>query len=254
MTSETAYLNGGNANHHHQHNNYHLKPPTNDNSFTQSSSSSSPSPSSSSSLNNSSSEQQQQQQDVAPLYDPSIKYPLENSWSFWFYKGEKSKSWKENVKFITTVDYVEDFWAVYNHLQLVSKINVGCDYMFFKKDVPPMWEDPANSDGGVWKLNLDKKYHNSCLDTYWLNILLALIGDQFCEEAPFVNGVWVNVRGKIDKISLWTRSAKNAEAQLKIGNRFREILGIKEKEQILSYEEHAASAAGGADTGALYKV
>lgn len=37
-------------------------------------------------------------------------------------------------------------------------------------------------------------------------------------------------------------------------NRFREILGIKEKEQILSYEEHAASAAGGADTGALYKV
>ena len=60
---------------------------------------------------------------------------------------------------------------VYNHLQLVSKINVGCDYMFFKKDVPPMWEDPANSDGGVWKLNLDKKYHNSCLDTYWLNIV-----------------------------------------------------------------------------------
>lgn len=116
MTSETAYLNGGNANHHHQHNNYHLKPPTNDNSFTQSSSSSSPSPSSSSSLNNSSSDQQQQQQDVAPLYDPSIKYPLENSWSFWFYKGEKSKSWKENVKFITTVDYVEDFWAYENTL------------------------------------------------------------------------------------------------------------------------------------------
>lgn len=56
----------------------------------------------------------------------------------------------------------------------MSKINVGCDYMFFKKDVPPMWEDPENSDGGVWKLSLDKKFHNTSLDTYWLNIVSIL--------------------------------------------------------------------------------
>lgn len=86
------------------------------------------------------------------LNDPNIKFPLEDSWSFWFYKNEKSKSWKENVKFITSVDFVEDFWgyffviklfqteslilflnkSVYNHIQLVSKVNIGCDYMFFK--------------------------------------------------------------------------------------------------------------------------
>lgn len=46
------------------------------------------------------------------LADPNIKFPLENSWSFWFYKNEKTKSWKENVKFITTVDFVEDFWGL----------------------------------------------------------------------------------------------------------------------------------------------
>lgn len=43
--------------------------------------------------------------------DADIKFPLEDSWSFWFYKNEKSKSWKENVKFITTVEFVEDFWG-----------------------------------------------------------------------------------------------------------------------------------------------
>ena len=46
------------------------------------------------------------------LTDPNIKFPLENSWSFWFYKNEKTKTWKENVKFITTVDFVEDFWGL----------------------------------------------------------------------------------------------------------------------------------------------
>jgi len=170
------------------------------------------------------------------LADPNIKFPLENSWSFHFYKNEKTKTWKENVKFITTVDFVEDFWGVYNHLQLVSKLNAGCDYMFFKKDIPPMWEDPQNCDGGRWILSLEKKFRNSSLDVYWLNTLLALIGDQFMEESPYVNGVWVNVRSKGDKLSLWTKIAKNAEIQMKIGRKFREILGLKEN--MLTYEEH----------------
>jgi hypothetical protein len=44
--------------------------------------------------------------------DPNVKFPLENSWSFWFYKNEKTKPWKENVKFITDVEHVEDFWGL----------------------------------------------------------------------------------------------------------------------------------------------
>lgn len=35
-----------------------------------------------------------------------------------------------------------------------------------------MWEDPHNCDGGRWILNLDKKYHNTNLDMYWLNTVI----------------------------------------------------------------------------------
>ncbi|CAF0805500.1 unnamed protein product [Brachionus calyciflorus] len=188
------------------------------------------------------------------LNDPNVKFPLEDSWSFWFYKNERTKSWKENVKFITSVDFVEDFWGVYNHIQLVSKISLGCDYMFFKKDIPPMWEDPQNCDGGRWILNLDKKYHNQGLDMYWLNTLLALIGDQFFEEGPYVNGVWVNIRPKLDKIALWTKSAKNAEVQMRIGRRFKEILNLRDKDTVLFYEEHQAANSGTAQDTQLYKI
>ena len=116
---------------------------------------------------------QQNEQLQTALNDPNIKFPLENSWSFWFYKNERNKEWKDNVKFVTSVDFVEDFWGVYNHIQLVSKINIGCDYMFFKKDIPPMWDDPSNLDGGRWVVNLDKKYHHA-LDSYWLNTVIYL--------------------------------------------------------------------------------
>ena len=102
------------------------------------------------------------------LNDANIKFPLENSWSFWFYKNDKTKDWKENVKCVTTVEFIEDFWGVYNHLQLASKLNNGCDYMFFKKDIYPKWEDEQNSDGGRWMLVLDKKHHIH-IDMYWLN-------------------------------------------------------------------------------------
>ena len=64
--------------------------------------------------------------------------------------------------------------------------------------------------------------------------LLALIGDQFMDESSYVNGIWVNVRSKGDKLSLWTKNAKNADVQMKIGRKFREILGLKYN--LLTYE------------------
>lgn len=168
--------------------------------------------------------------------EPNLKHPLENSWGFWFYKNEKSRKWEDNVKFITDVHFVEDFWSVYNHLLLVSRLTLGCDYMFFKKGIQPMWEVPENKDGGRWVLNIEKKNGRGPVDIYWLNTLLGLIGDQFMDESPFVNGVYINIRVRGDKLSLWTRSANDTDLQMRIGRRYREILGLKEGN--LTFEKH----------------
>ena len=47
------------------------------------------------------------------VLDPEllIKHPLQNKWSMWFFKNDKSKSWTENLRIITNFDTVEDFWA-----------------------------------------------------------------------------------------------------------------------------------------------
>ena len=39
-----------------------------------------------------------------------------------------------------------------------------------------MWEDDNNSRGGRWLINLDKKQRISCLDSFWLEVMLCLIG------------------------------------------------------------------------------
>lgn len=45
-------------------------------------------------------------------YSPEllIKHPLQNIWTLWYYEPDKSKSWEESQREITSFDTAEDFW------------------------------------------------------------------------------------------------------------------------------------------------
>ncbi|ETE58778.1 Eukaryotic translation initiation factor 4E type 1B, partial [Ophiophagus hannah] len=40
-------------------------------------------------------------------------------------------------KLVTKFDTVEDFWALYSHIQLARKLTSGCDYSVFKDGIEP---------------------------------------------------------------------------------------------------------------------
>jgi hypothetical protein len=35
---------------------------------------------------------------------------LTSNWSFWLFRNDKSKKYKDNVKFISTIGSIEEFW------------------------------------------------------------------------------------------------------------------------------------------------
>ncbi|XP_033755164.1 eukaryotic translation initiation factor 4E-like [Pecten maximus] len=158
--------------------------------------------------------------------DALIKHPLQNKWALWFFKNDRTKEWTANLKLVTSFDTVEDFWALYNHVQKASKLPSGCDYSLFKDGIQPMWEDGQNKDGGRWLINLNKQQRHSDLDNFWLETLLCLIGESFEEYSDDVNGAVVNVRNKGDKLSLWTRDATRPDAIMKIGKKLKDSLKI----------------------------
>jgi len=166
-----------------------------------------------------------------------IKHPLQNSWTLWFFKNDKTKQWEENQREIITFNTVEDFWALYNHIELASRLAAGCDYSLFKEGVKPMWEDERNRKGGRWLINLDKKQRGSCLDNFWLEVMLCLIGESFDGESVLVNGAVVNVRNRGDKISMWLCETKPQESVVKIGQTLKRRLGIDDK-VLLGFEAH----------------
>lgn len=174
-----------------------------------------------------------------------VKHPLQNSWTLWFFKNDKTRTWEENQKPIITVNTVEDFWSLYNHIEVASKLPPGSDYSLFKEGIFPDWEDKRNQNGGRWIISLDKRQRADHLDNYWLEILFFLIGEHADQHAHQVNGAVVNVRGKGDKLAVWLADASQPDSITRIGKMLKERLGIDPSEKIgfnIHNEEKAKSS------------
>ncbi|MBA0695104.1 hypothetical protein Goari_005338, partial [Gossypium aridum] len=108
---------------------------------------------------------------------------------------------------------------LYNNIHHPSKLPHGADFHCFKHKIEPKWEDPVCANGGKWTVSFPK----GKTDTSWLYTLLALIGEQF-EYGDEICGAVVSVRGKLEKIALWTKNAANETAQMSIGKQWKELL------------------------------
>ena len=155
-----------------------------------------------------------------------IKHPLQSTWTLWFFKMEANRSWEDSQMEIASFSTVEDFWALFNHIEVASRLNIGCDYSMFKQGIKPMWEDVHNKQGGRWLVTLSKQQRASELDNFWLEALMMLIGEDFGTHSNDVNGAVVNVRGRGDKLGIWTSTATNKDSIMKIGHTLKERMNI----------------------------
>ncbi|CAM4608235.1 unnamed protein product [Caretta caretta] len=175
---------------------------------------------------------------AAEIWD---KHPLQNRWALWFFKNDKSKTWQANLRLVTKFSTAEDFWALYSHIQLASKLTSGCDYSLFKDGIEPMWEDNRNKRGGRWLITLAKQQRHTELDRFWLETLLCLIGETFGPYSEDICGAVINIRAKGDKIAIWTREAENRDGVTHIGRVYKERLGLSHK-VVIGYQAHADTA------------
>ena len=130
---------------------------------------------------------------------------------------------------------MEDFWSLYNHIEVASRLPPGSDYSLFKEGIFPDWEDQRNAAGGRWIINVDRHMRAQNLDKYWLEILFFLIGEHADIYAHQVNGAVVNIRAKGDKLAVWLESS--SAHVISIGKMLKERLGLKE-EQTIAFSAH----------------
>ncbi len=136
------------------------------------------------------------------------------------------------------VSYAEDFWQTFNYLLKQPNITTNGDLTFFKKDIRPEWEDTENRMGGCWVHCMSSQHLYQKVDDLWLETLLALIGDSFCDSnlinqananylnnksknehhiCDYLSGTILMHRGKNDKVALWTKNYKDEQTTRLIG-------------------------------------
>jgi len=159
-------------------------------------------------------------QQELPTVDEDGCHPLEREWTWWFLNGDKPKNndknkgrdmgseWNHGLLQVYKFTTVEDFWAVFNHMQSPAKLRLKNDYMVFQSGVRPEWEDKHNQGGGMWKIILPSKMRAEHLDRLWIEILLSMIGESFgmstVDFSKYILGACCQRRQKEDRIQLWT--------------------------------------------------
>jgi translation initiation factor 4E len=158
------------------------------------------------------------------------KHSLQNTWCLWVNMSSPSKKaqkqdWNTNNAMVHSLSTVEEFWCLYNNINGPSCLGNG-DVSFFKKGIAPAWEDKSCSSGGRWVVKLEGKVRPETMDETWLNLILALIGEQTFEETDndLVCGAVLSSRAKgTSKLALWMKTTEK-EAMARVGNKYVEIL------------------------------
>ncbi|KAG1672566.1 hypothetical protein FOA52_010667 [Chlamydomonas sp. UWO 241] len=142
------------------------------------------------------------------------------------------KGYGQTLRLVYTFGTVEDFWCLYNNIRTPGMLQPTATFYLFKEDIEPKWEDPKNEHGGCWTASVNKGGNGkSQLDAWWLNGVLACIGEQF-SDGDEICGIAVNIRPKGDRLEMWTRTASNEAAQTMIGRQLKQHLDMPDSMKI----------------------
>lgn len=197
----------------------------------------------------------------------NVKHPLYHKWTLWFdnpsAKGLNAKtpggkdSWGEDLNKVVDFDSVEEFWGLFQNIITPSELPQKANYYLFKDGIKPAWEDPANTNGGKWSIQLPRDKSKPFIDNLWLYTMLAAIGETLESQVSgessdpnpdLVTGVIMSARQSFYRIAIWTRKAEDPVEESAPGSIGKQLLDIGHhfKTQILGYELHQkVSHAGG---------
>ncbi|CAH1761407.1 11507_t:CDS:2 [Entrophospora sp. SA101] len=141
--------------------------------------------------------------------------PLQHSWTMYYDSkpvmtpGPKTPtgkvSYEENLQTIGAFNNVQLFCRYFNWVKKPSKLAMNTNFHIFKNKIKPMWEDPANANGGKWVISIKNP---QLLDRCWTWLVYALVGEDL-DEADDICGAVMSRRTRGDRIAVWVRDKDN---------------------------------------------
>eukprot|EP01065_Artemidia_motanka_P044683 TRINITY_DN639_c0_g1_i1.p1 TRINITY_DN639_c0_g1~~TRINITY_DN639_c0_g1_i1.p1 ORF type:complete len:894 (+),score=208.41 TRINITY_DN639_c0_g1_i1:49-2730(+) len=142
---------------------------------------------------------------------------FESKWTFWidvWEKGgrdaaaHKGGGVTHSMQEIGSFRSIREFWQFFNNMPL-SRIQPGCSLHLFKHGIRPTWEDPANRDGGRFRISR-MQGGPGINGRVWQDVCLALVGEQFKNPDQVCGATFASRAMHNNHASIWIR-AGNAD-------------------------------------------
>jgi hypothetical protein len=127
------------------------------------------------------------------------KHTINNIWKVWFHKID-DKDWSINsYNNVANIDSLESFIYYYR------KISIFIHGMFFvmKDNIPPLWEDKNNINGGI----ITYKFTKVESDDVWKQLTMALIGNTLTKDSKYINGISISPKINNCIIKIWVNKS-----------------------------------------------
>lgn len=169
------------------------------------------------------------------------KHPLQDPWTLYYdmqrHHGNSSKDqYEATLRCVGHFTTLESFFDTFATLHRPSRLEKNANYHLFKQGIKPMWEDPANANGGRWVITLRDRgqsaashaAHEALVDRTWMWLVLALIGDTL-DNNDLVTGAVCSLRGKGDRITIWTRRKEPIDELNQLATRLLKLLELEDQ-------------------------
>lgn len=152
--------------------------------------------------------------------------------------GAGGQAYQDALQTIGTFQTVEDFCRFFNWTIRPSQMEMHSSVQLFKTGIKPMWEDPANANGGKWTLTV-KQPNPQLLDRIWTFLVLGLVGEEV-DVFDDVCGAIVATRPRGNRVQVWMREKSNIERVNGLGKRLMKVLEINEESGVsLEFSPHS---------------
>lgn len=131
-------------------------------------------------------------------------HKLENNWTLWYHDPDDKKWSIESYKKVGYITTLEEFLTYYD------SIHSFISGMFFlmKNDIPPIWEDSMNINGGI----LTYKLLKNVSDKIWYELSMMLIGGSLSKDYSNINGISISPKINNCIIKIWIKDSSKMKS------------------------------------------
>lgn len=145
---------------------------------------------------------------------------IKSSWRYYQVSSQEQqhKDWASSLKNICTVKTVPELLDTLDQTEVAGLENF-LDLNFFKHNIPPMWEDPNNVNGGRIIAEIPLSMKDALIELWKRTIAFCILepfeginGCVYAEKANYRICIWMSSpAGVEDVINAWKRVLNNNE-------------------------------------------